>query len=151
MAKKIKTITIDTSTAIQNNLFMEMSKKADYDTWHDFGTGLWNMITFLQNKGFEIILVLGEPGTGKTVAMRNLEPETNLWFNCDRKNPTFPGGFQQYGSKNKPTKFQIQPETYEELYTILDVLEKKNVFEDRRYAILTGHIGETKSGFDVKQ
>lgn len=151
MAKKIKTITIDTSTAIQNNLFMEMSKKADFDVWHDFGAGLWNMITFLQNKGFEIILVLGEPGTGKTVAMRNLEPETNLWFNCDRKNPTFPGGFQQYGSKNKPTKFQIQPKTYEELYTILDVLEKKNVFEDQRYAILTGHIGETKSGFDVKQ
>ena len=57
MAKKIKTITIDTSTAIQNNLFMEMSKKTDFDTWHDFGTGLWNMITFLQDKGFEIILL----------------------------------------------------------------------------------------------
>lgn len=59
---KIKTITIDTLTGIMNEMYMTDSKKASHDRWADLGKGIWQLISELQNRGFEIIMILGEPG-----------------------------------------------------------------------------------------
>lgn len=32
-----------------------------------------------------VILIMGEPGQGKTTSMRNLNPETTVYFDCDKK------------------------------------------------------------------
>lgn len=59
---KIRSIVIDTLTGIQNEEYMSKSGKPGFDQWTDFGKDIWKLITFLQESGFEIILVLGEPG-----------------------------------------------------------------------------------------
>lgn len=59
---KIRTICIDTLTGIMNEQWMSESKKASFDKWADFGKGVWQLITSLQELGFEIVLILGEPG-----------------------------------------------------------------------------------------
>ena len=53
----------------------------------------------LQKLGFELIMVLGEPGTGKSTGMRTLEHDTNIWYNTDNKNPVWIGGKEEYGKK----------------------------------------------------
>ena len=59
---KIRSIVIDTLTGIQNEEYMTASKKPNYDQWRDYGTDIWQLISFLQNAMFEIVLILGEPG-----------------------------------------------------------------------------------------
>ena len=60
--KKIRTVCIDTLTGIQNEEWMTNSKKPNHDTWMDYGKDIWKLISFLQDEGFEVIMILGEPG-----------------------------------------------------------------------------------------
>lgn len=64
MSTKVRTICVDTLTGIQNELWMTDSKKSSHDKWADMGKGIWQLISDLQDRGFEIILILGSPGTG---------------------------------------------------------------------------------------
>ena len=118
MNKKIQTICVDTINAIQNNQYMGMLNKntmVTRDKWKDFGVDIYSfMVADLQRLGFEVVLILGREGTGKSFGIKNLEPETNIWFNTDKKNPTFKeiefGGKkvsarEHYGTKINPTKF----------------------------------------------
>ena len=59
---KIRTICVDTLTAVQNEIFMADTKKPGHDAWKDYGQGIYIFMSDLQNLGFEIILILGEPG-----------------------------------------------------------------------------------------
>lgn len=47
------------------------------------------------------ILVIGESGSGKTTAMRNLPPSETYYIDCDGKGLAWRGWKQQYNSKNK--------------------------------------------------
>lgn len=151
MSKKVRTITIDTLTGIQNEMYMTMEKKPNFDQWTDFGKGVWRLISDLQNRGFEIIIFLGEPGTGKSTGMRNLPHNTNIWFNADNKNPIWVGGKQEYGMKNNPREpYHVIPQDYSDITDHLESLGK-DMFEDLRFAILTGHIEDYKSGVEWKK
>ena len=144
---KIRTITIDTLTGIQNEMYMTDSKKATHDKWADFGKGIWQLISELQNRGFEVILILGEPGTGKSTGMRNLPPKTNIWFNADNKNPVWIGGKEQYGTKKNPIlPYHMIPKAYSEVLAHVDEVEKRGMFEEEKFAILTGHTEDYKTG-----
>jgi len=147
---KVRTITIDTLTGIQSEMYMTASKKPNYDQWMDFGKGIWKLITKLQELGFEIIVILGEPGTGKSTGMRHLPSNSNIWFNADNKNPVWIGGKEEYGMKNNP-KFpqHIIPKSYGEI--IEHIEGGMDNFEDLRFAILTGHIEDYKTGVDNKK
>lgn len=59
---KIRTVCIDTLTGIMNEMFMASSKKPTHDKWKDWGSDIWVLISALQDRGFEIVLILGEPG-----------------------------------------------------------------------------------------
>jgi hypothetical protein len=72
MSIKIKSICVDTLTAIQTDEYMRESKKAGHDAWMDFGNSIYTFMSDLQDLGFEIVLRLGEPGTGKSSGMRTL-------------------------------------------------------------------------------
>lgn len=150
-AKKIRSICIDTLTGIQNEIYMTSVKKPNHDTWMDYGKDIWTLISYLQDRGFEIIMVLGEPGTGKSTGMRTLESGTNVWFNADNKNPVWTGGKAEYGTKHNPKKpFHFIPKTYKEITDNIDKMISKDMFEDERFAILTGHLEDYKSGYETR-
>ena len=128
--KKIQSICVDTVNAIQNNQYMGMLDKKTMvtrDKWRDFGVDIYMFMDKLKAMGFEIVLVLGYEGSGKSYGIKHLEPGTNLWFNSDGKNPTFKniefGGEkfkprEVYGTKQKPTKFMVVPESYAEIISL---------------------------------
>lgn len=152
MSTKVRTICVDTLTGIQNELWMTSSKKPGHDAWMDMGKDIWQLISDLQDRGFEIILILGEPGVGKSTGMRTLPHDTNIWFNADNKNPIWVGGKAEYGTKLNPRMpYHLVPKSYSDVINHIDQGMKKDMFEEQRYAILTGHTEDYKSGIDNKK
>lgn len=149
---KIRTVCIDTLTGIQNEMYMQESKKPGHDKWADYGKNIWQLISDLQDLGFEIVLILGEPGTGKSSGMRTLEPKTNIWFNADNKNPVWEGGKEEYGKKANPKMpFHLIPKSYKEITDHIKDGLSRGMFEEERYAILTGHTEDYKTGNETKR
>ena len=48
-----------------------------------------------------VICVAGESGSGKTTSMRNLDPETTYYIDCDRKGLSWKGWRGQYNREKK--------------------------------------------------
>ena len=48
-----------------------------------------------------VICIAGESGSGKTTSMRNLDPKTTLYIDCDKKGLSWKGWRTQYNEKNK--------------------------------------------------
>lgn len=49
----------------------------------------------------KVICIAGESGSGKTTSMRNLDPKTTLYIDCDKKGLSWKGWKQQYNTANK--------------------------------------------------
>lgn len=148
---KIRSICVDTLTGIQNEQFMRDKKKAGHDKWKDYGQSIYTFMSDLQDLGFEIILILGDPGTGKSTGMRTLEPKTNVWYNADNKNPVWEGGKQEYGKKHSPKMpYHVIPKTYGDILNHIKTGLEKGMFADDRFAILTGHTETYRDGAETK-
>lgn len=52
----------------------------------------------------KVICIAGESGSGKTTAMRNLDPKETYYIDCDRKGLSWRGWRTQYNSENKNYK-----------------------------------------------
>ena len=148
---KIRSVCIDTLTAIQENQFMEDIRKPGHDQWMDYGKAIYSHVHDLQNLGFEIVFILGEPGTGKSSGMRTLPSGTNVWFNADEKNPVWTGGKEEYGKKTNPTKFHIIPKFYKDIIVTIESIKNAGAFEEERYAFLLAHTETYKVGNDTKE
>lgn len=48
-----------------------------------------------------IICIMGESGTGKTTSMRNLDPKTTFYIDCDKKGLSWKGWKKQYNEQAK--------------------------------------------------
>lgn len=48
-----------------------------------------------------ILCVMGESGAGKTTSMRNLDPKTTYYIDCDKKGLSWRGWRGQYSKENK--------------------------------------------------
>lgn len=48
-----------------------------------------------------VICIAGESGSGKTTSMRNLDPKTTLYIDCDKKGLSWKGWRKQYNEANK--------------------------------------------------
>ena len=48
-----------------------------------------------------IIGIMGESGSGKTTSMRNLDPKTTYYIDCDKKGLSWRGWKQQYNAEAK--------------------------------------------------
>ena len=148
----IKTICIDTLTAIQNEDFMRDKKKPGHDQWKDYGQDIYTFMSDIQQLGFEIILILGEPGTGKSSGMRTLAPNTNIWYNADNKNPVWEGGKAEYGKKAAPrSPYHVIPTDYAGIINHIKGGISKGLLADERYAFITGHTETYKVGNDTKE
>lgn len=49
----------------------------------------------------KVICIAGESGSGKTTSMRNLDPKTTLYIDCDKKGLSWKGWKKQYNEENK--------------------------------------------------
>lgn len=49
----------------------------------------------------KILCVMGESGSGKTTSMRNLDPATTMYFDCDKKGLSWKGWRNQYNKENR--------------------------------------------------
>lgn len=49
----------------------------------------------------KVIAIMGESGAGKTTSMRNLDPKTTMYFDCDKKGLSWKGWKEQYNGANK--------------------------------------------------
>ena len=49
----------------------------------------------------KIICIMGESGSGKTTSLRNLDPETTLYIDCDKKGLSWKGWRNQYNKEKK--------------------------------------------------
>ncbi len=88
----------------------------------DYGGAIYSFMSDIQNKGFEIVLILGEPGTGKSSGMRTLPHESNIWYNTDNKNPVWEGGRAEYGKKSSPiAPYHLIPTSYKEIIDHIDI------------------------------
>lgn len=149
MSKKIESIVVDTLTGLQVKQWMSMSKKPDYDQWFDFGKDIYIFMIELQKMGFELVLILGSPGSGKTFGMKSLDPESNIWYNTDAKLPSFKGGRKAYGTLKAPSKNHVLPSTYSQI--IADIKGRgKDAYGELPIAFLTAHTEDFKSGRDSR-
>lgn len=150
--KLITSICIDTLTAIQNEEFMRDRKKPGHDQWKDYGQDIYTFMSDIQNLGFEVVLILGEPGTGKSTGMSTLKPGTNIWYNADNKNPVWEGGKAEYGKKNAPkAPFHVIPKDYKDIINHIKAGLEKGMFAEDRFAFITGHTETYKVGNDTKE
>jgi hypothetical protein len=51
------------------------TKKAGHDKWKDYSQDIYSFNADLQALGFELVLSLGEPGTGKIFRNENFTPQ----------------------------------------------------------------------------
>jgi len=148
---KIKSICVDTLTAIQDNQYASDIKKPGHDQWRDYGVSIYDFITQLQSLGFDICLILGEPGSGKSSGMRTLPAGENVWYNADNKNPTWKGGREIYGKKHKPkAPYHVIPKSYDEIIGHIKGGIEGGMFEEDKVAFITGHTETYKSGFETR-
>ena len=49
----------------------------------------------------KVICIAGESGSGKTTSMRNLDPETTMYIDCDKKGWSWKGWRNQYNGEKK--------------------------------------------------
>ncbi len=75
----------------------------------------------------KVICVMGESGSGKTTAMRNLDPQTTYYIDCDKKGLSWRGWRKQYQPSINYTKTDF-PQTVQKLLVWLDgkMLDAKN-------------------------
>lgn len=107
-----------------------------------------------------VIGIMGESGSGKTTSMRNLDPKTTFYFDCDKKGLNWKGWRQQYNTDNKnyvcSDSFTIVKkyldminqggETFKNIKTIvIDTLNGMMVAEEMR--ILAMQSGDKRSAW----
>jgi len=106
-----------------------------------------------------VIGVMGESGSGKTTAMRNLPPEETFYFDCDKKGLNWKGWKSQYSvdKKNyyKSDSFTIvsgimrkinEQEQFKRIkYVVIDTLNGLMVAEEMR--ILSMQSGDKRSAW----
>lgn len=69
-----------------------------------------------------VVGIMGESGSGKTTSMRNLDPKTTFYIDCDKKGLSWKGWRSQYNDKNKN---YFATDYIEVVTTILDKIDKQ--------------------------
>lgn len=87
------------------------------------------------------ICIMGESGSGKTTAMRNLDPETTFFVDCDKKGLSWRGWREQYNGEKQN---YLQTDFPQVALTAL-----KKVNESEKYAHVKVIIFDTINGLMV--
>ena len=72
----------------------------------------------------KVIGIMGESGSGKTTSMRNLDPNTSYYIDCDKKGLSWKGWREQYAEKKLNYWKTDFVETVDELFDKINSEEK---------------------------
>ena len=81
----------------------------------------------------KVIGVMGESGSGKTTAMRNLPPEETFYLDCDKKGLNWKGWRSQY---NIDRKNYISSDIFAVASSILERVDKDDQFKHIKYVVI---------------
>lgn len=80
-----------------------------------------------------VIGCMGESGSGKTTAMRNLPPEKTFYMDCDKKGLNWKGWKKQY---NKENKNYWSSDSFSIVSGLLDKIDKEDQFKHIKYVVI---------------
>ena len=149
---KIRSVIIDAVTSIQESQYTASKKKPGHDKWFDYGKTILHFINELKRQRFEIILLVGEPGKGKTYSLRTLPTGSAVLYNADKRTPRWKGAKETFGTLSGPKDpFHILPDTYEDIISHIQGGINAGAFEEERFAIITGHTEIYKVGLENRE
>ena len=87
-----------------------------------------------------VIGVMGESGSGKTTAMRNLPPKETFYLDCDKKGMNWKGWKKQYlplDDKNNTDKgFYLKTDSFTNASTALQKINESERFKRIKYVVI---------------
>ena len=80
-----------------------------------------------------VIGVMGESGSGKTTAMRNLPPEQTFYIDSDKKGLNWKGWKKQYNTENKN---YLCTDSFTNVRKMLELIDKEEAFKHIKYVVI---------------
>ena len=81
----------------------------------------------------KVIGCMGESGSGKTTAMRNLPPTETFYIDCDKKGLNWKGWRKQYSVDNKN---YFATDSFSMCKTLMDKVDKSENFRHIKYLVI---------------
>lgn len=81
----------------------------------------------------KVIGVMGESGSGKTTAMRNLDPKVTFYLDCDKKGLNWKGWRKQYGAD---TKNYWSSDSFTVVSGLLKKINTEDQFKHIKYVVI---------------
>ena len=81
----------------------------------------------------KVIGVMGESGSGKTTAMRNLPPKETFYIDCDKKGLNWKGWRKQYSVDNKN---YFATDSFSTCKTLMEKVDKSENFRNIKYLVI---------------
>lgn len=150
--RKVKTLIIDSLSGLLDKAltrYIRSKGKANYDKWTDWGTELLELTHIMTAEyGWEVTMVIGKEGSGKSVAARNLPPETTVYFNSDSK----PLHFISDDGKLTSRGYTPENKNYFEVTSIEGLLNTLKLIHSKGHrprVFLLGHVDTYRDQHDV--
>ena len=80
-----------------------------------------------------VIGCMGESGSGKTTAMRNLPPKETFYIDCDKKGLNWKGWRKQYSVENKN---YFATDSFSSCKSLMDKVDKSENFKHIKYLVI---------------
>ena len=80
-----------------------------------------------------VIGLMGESGSGKTTAMRNLPPEQTFYLDCDKKGLNWKGWRKAYNTENKN---YVATDAFSAALSLMDRIDKEKQFQHIKYLVI---------------
>lgn len=81
----------------------------------------------------KVIGCMGESGSGKTTAMRNLPPKETFYIDCDKKGLNWKGWKKQYSVENKN---YFATDSFSSCKSLMDKVDKSENFKHIKYLVI---------------
>ena len=81
----------------------------------------------------KVIGLMGESGSGKTTAMRNLPPKETMYADCDKKGLNWKGWRKQYSTTNKN---YVCSDSFSVIQSLMDKVDKEEHFKHIKYLVI---------------